>query len=343
MEGSAPSRAATATPPQHAPIDKAALLRQLKQRIVGQDSALEDIVDRLALTRMQFDLRPHRPDGVFLLAGPSGTGKTAFGRALAEHLFGDEGRLISLDMSEYAHDWALSRLIGPQPGYVGSDKPEGWLTTKVRRQPQAVIILDEIEKSHPTVWNTFLQAFDDGRLTDGQGNVADFSRTVILMTSNLGSESFQRKHPIGFLAGDSLVTELSDRTQEAVKQTMPPEFINRLDAIVVFNPLTPEMVREIAGREIQRALGRLRERGYETEVPPDVVAFIAEEGYDPAYGARHVHRSIERHLLETLVDQPPGKLRARVAGEAVEWVAGSTEGWAGAHVGCAQVRGIRDG
>jgi len=196
----------------------------------------------------------------------------------------------------------------------------------VRRQPQAVIILDEIEKSHPTVWNTFLQVFDDGRLTDGQGNEADFSRTVILMTSNLGSESFRRKQSIGFLAGDSSVSELSDRTQEAVKQTMPPEFINRLDAIVVFDPLTPKMIREIAGREIERALGRLRERGYDTEVPPEVVAFIAEEGYDPAYGARHVHRSIERQLLEALVDQPPGRLSARVVGGEVVWDPESAEG-----------------
>lgn len=323
-EGSANPQEATATA-QPAPIDKPALLEQLRQRIVGQDAALKEVVDRLALTRMQLDLRPHRPDGVFMLAGPSGTGKTAFGRALAEHLFGDEGRLISLDMSEYAHDWALSRLIGPQPGYVGSDKPEGWLTTRVRRQPQSVIILDEIEKSHPTVWNTFLQVFDDGRLTDGQGNEADFSRTVILMTSNLGSENFRQKHPIGF-AADSSVTELSDRTLEAVKRTMPPEFINRLDAILVFKPLTPEIIREITGREIERVLGRLRERGYDTEVPPEVVAYIAEEGYDPAYGARHVHRSIEQHLLETLVDQLPGRLRARVLGKDVEWAAASTGG-----------------
>ena len=185
-------------------------------------------------------------------------------------------------------------------------------------------MLDEIEKSHPTVWNTFLQVFDDGRLTDGQGNVADFSRTVILMTSNLGSENFRRKHPIGFTSGNSVDTVLSERTVDAVKQTMPPEFINRMDSVVVFNPLTREVILEIARREVERALGRLRERGYDTEIPPEVVEFVAEEGYDPAYGARHLHRSIEEHLLETLVDHQPAKLRARVRGRGVEWVLGAT-------------------
>lgn len=175
-------------------------------------------------------------------------------------------------MSEYAHDWAVSRLIGPQPGYVGSDKPEGWLTTRVRQQPDSLLLLDEVEKSHPTVWNTFLQIFDDGRLTDGQGKQADSSRTVIVMTSNLGSESFRRKRPIGFRA-DSEVEDLqSERTQDAVEEAMPPELLNRLD---------------------------------------EVIAFVAGQGYEPAYGARR--------LLETLVDHPPSKLRAALGGDGVAW------------------------
>lgn len=317
-----PVEPAPAPPSRPQPLDKASLLRQLHDRIVGQDEALESVVDRLALTRLQFDLRPNRPDGVFLFAGASGTGKSALARALAEFLFGSESRLIGLDMSEYAHDWAVSRLIGPQPGYVGSDKPDGWLTTRVRRQPESLILLDEIEKSHPTVWNTFLQVFDDGRLTDGQGQEADFSRTVIVMTSNLGSENFRRRQAIGFLAADA-ATDAGERTLEAVKQAMPPEFINRLDAVVMFNPLAPEVIREIAGREIDGALSRLRERGYDTEVPGEVVEFIAGQGYDPAYGARHLHRSIERHLLETLVDLPPARWRASMAGNDVRWEAAS--------------------
>ncbi len=300
-------------------IDKAELLRQLKARIVGQDVALETIASRLALTRMQFDLRPKRPDGVFLLAGPSGVGKSALANALADGLFGGEGHFIKLDMSEYAHDWALSRLIGPQPGYVGSDKPDGWLTTRVRRQPESLILLDEIEKSHPTVWNTFLQIFEDGRLTDGQGAVADFSRTVIIMTSNLGSENFRRKNPIGFRAAESVVEEASSRTLEAVKEAMPPELVNRLDAVIVFESLTPAVIREIASREIGTALARIRERGYDAEVPDDVIGFVAEKGYDPAYGARHLQRNIERYLLETLVSHPPSKLRATVKGDGVDW------------------------
>jgi ATP-dependent Clp protease ATP-binding subunit ClpA len=270
---------------------------------------------------MQFDLRPNRPDGVFLFAGPSGTGKSALACALADNLYGGEGHLISLDMSEYAHDWAVSRLIGPQPGYVGSDKPEGWLTTRVRKQPDSLILLDEIEKSHPTVWNTFLQVFNDGRLTDGQGREADFSRTVIVMTSNLGSENFRRKHPIGFHTEEAATADLAGLTLDAVKEIMPPEFINRLDDIIVFNPLTTAVIREIAGREIEGALARLRERGYDTEVPPDVVAFIAEEGHDPAYGARYLQRTIERHLLQTLIDHPPSKLRATLAGKEITWLA----------------------
>ena len=308
-----------ATGRRPARIDRGELLRQLKARIVGQDEALETIVSRLALTRMQFDLRPKRPDGVFLLAGPSGTGKSALAHALAECLFGGEGHFVRLDMSEYAHDWAVSRLIGPQPGYVGSDKPEGWLTTRVRQQPDSLILLDEIEKSHATVWNTFLQIFDDGRLTDGQGKEADFSRSVIVMTSNLGSESFRRKRPIGFRSDDEVADLQSERTQDAVKEAMPPELVNRLDAVIVFDALTPAAIREIASREIAVALDRLHGRGYEAEVPDDVVSFVAEQGYDPAYGARHLHRNIERHLLETLVDHPPSKLRAVLSGDSVAW------------------------
>lgn len=302
-------------------IDKAALLAELRKRIVGQDAALEAVVSRLALTRMQFDLRPKRPDGVFLLAGPSGVGKTAFAKALAESLYGADSHFIRLDMSEYAHDWSVSRLIGPQPGYVGSDKPEGWLTTRVRKQPESLILLDEIEKSHPTVWNTFLQIFDDGRLTDGQGQQADFSRAVIVMTSNLGSENFRRRNPIGFHTADSAVAEASARTLDAVKEAMPPELVNRLDAIVMFEPLSREVIREIAGREIASALLRLKERGYEVEVPKEVIDFVAAEGYDPAYGARHLQRNIERYLLETLVGHAPAKLRAALADGGVSWAA----------------------
>jgi ATP-dependent Clp protease ATP-binding subunit ClpA len=300
-------------------IDRAALVAGLKARIVGQDEALETIVARLALTRMQFDLRPRRPDGVFLLAGPSGTGKSALATALAESLFGGEGHFIRLDMSEYAHDWALSRLIGPQPGYVGSDKPEGWLTTRVRQQPESLILLDEIEKSHPTVWNTFLQIFDDGRLTDGQGKEADFSRTIVVMTSNLGSENFRRRRPIGFRDEAEVAETVTERTREAVREAMPPELVNRLDAIIVFDALTPAAILEIARREIGVALDRLRARGYEAEVAEDVVKFVSERGYDPAYGARHLHRNIEKHLLETLVDHAPSKLRAAVSGDGVAW------------------------
>jgi len=314
-DGRAPAPAAA-----RPPINKAEVLDKLAARILGQQQALETVVSRLALTRMDFDLKPGRPDGVFLFAGPSGVGKTALAVALAESLYGGEGHFIRLDMSEYAHDWSVSRLIGPQPGYVGSDKPERWLTTRVRNRPESLILLDEIEKSHPTVWNTFLQIFDDGRLTDGQGKQADFSRSVIVMTSNLGSEGFRRPRPIGFRTDAEAEEETSDRTLEAVKEAMPPELVNRLDAIIVFDPLSPAVIRDIASREIALALGRIRPRGYEVEVPPEVIDYVAKAGYDPAYGARHLQRNIERLLLETLVDHPPSKLQAMVVGEAVTWV-----------------------
>jgi ATP-dependent Clp protease ATP-binding subunit ClpA len=299
-------------------LDVDGLIERLATHVIGQDQALTVVSTRLALTRAKLDLQPTRPDGVFLFVGPTGVGKTALALAIAIEVFGDPAALIRLDMSEYAQEWALSRLIGPQPGYVGFTEPESWLTTRVHEKPDCVVLLDEIEKAHPSIWNAFLQVFDAGRLTDSRGTVADFASCVVIMTSNLGGRSFQRR-AIGF--GDQGADGRPDQeVVGAVTAAMPPELVNRLDQIAVFYPLDRAAIRMIADKEITRALAVIARRGYDVRVSPEAVDLIAASGYDPAFGARHVQRSIERHLLQTLVRQEPGSLEARVAGEVVSWV-----------------------
>lgn len=297
-----------------------ALMKTLEQRVTGQPHAIERVARRLSLTSANLDLRPGRPDGVFLFVGPTGTGKTELARAMAEAVFGDADTIITLDMSEYAQEWALSRLIGPQPGYVGYTEPEGWLTTKVRGRPYSLVLLDEFEKAHPRVWTAFLQVFDAGRLTDARGNTADFSDCIVVLTSNIGSRSFSST-PMGFVSDkQAKVTTESARVIDAVRNTMAPELVNRIDDIIVFQPLGPEVIHRIAEQQIAHAFERLRAKGYELSMTPEVLRLIAEGGYDPAFGARHVQRNIERTLLQTLVEWAPGRLRAEVRDSAVVWV-----------------------
>ena len=312
---------ALAATPDVAPLDAEALVAALGRRIRGQDAALRPVAARLALTRAGLDLRPDRPDGVFLFVGPTGVGKTELARALCERLFGDEERMIRLDMSEYSEQWALSRLIGPQPGYVGFTEPESWLTTRIRRQPYTVLLLDEIEKADPAVWNAFLQVFDAGRLSDSRGAVADFDHVVIAMTSNLGGLSFGSVS-VGFAAEQddaSSAKRDEQRVLEVVKDAMPPELINRLDELVVFQPLTREAITEIAEIELERVRQRLTERGYIVTIDAQVVHLIADTGYDPAYGARHLQRNVERLLLEPLASVAARELAAEVADGHVVW------------------------
>jgi ATP-dependent Clp protease ATP-binding subunit ClpA len=307
-------------PPQPAAGDLSTLDERLKARIRGQDQSISVVAARLALTRSQMDLRPERPDGVFLFAGPTGVGKTALARALCVELFGDEDRLIRLDMSEFMHEWAVTRLIGPAPGYVGSTQPEEWLTTRVREQSHSVILLDEIEKAHPKIWTTFLQVFDAGRLSDLQGEVS-FAHTIIILTTNLGATT-QQSTPIGFSSDADDPSAARTRAEGVIKDAIPPEMVNRLDGVVVFNPLGPRVIREIAADEIQRTTQRLAERGYVLEVDDGVIDAIADAGYEPAYGARHLQRNIERLLLQPLVTRTPGKVRARLGADgAVRWEA----------------------
>jgi ATP-dependent Clp protease ATP-binding subunit ClpA len=288
------------------------LENELSQRVRGQPHAVRSVASRLALTLAGLDLRPERPDGVFLFVGPTGVGKTELARAMSATLYGVEDRLIRLDMSEYAHDWAISRLVGPMPGYVGSTEPESWLTTRVAQMPQCVVLLDEIEKAHPTVWNIFLQVFDAGRLTDSRGATVDFRSVVIVMTSNIGASEASAA-PLGFATAGADLNLARGRTVRAVKETMAPELVNRIDELVVFDPLGLEAIEQIAERELARSCHRLAESGWSVRYDHDVVSYLVSTGYDPAYGARHVQRNIERLFLGLIAESETKRVSVRLA------------------------------
>jgi ATP-dependent Clp protease ATP-binding subunit ClpC len=243
-----------------------------------------------------------RPLGSFLFLGPTGVGKTELVKALAERLFATEKALVRIDMSEYREPHTVARLIGSPPGYVGYGDG-GQLTEPVRRRPYSVILLDEIEKAHPEVWNVLLQVLDDGRLTDGEGRTVDFTNTVIVMTSNLGAG--QAKRSLGFTASEA--QPAGDRILEAAKRAFLPEFLNRIDEIVVFDALTEEQVLRIGDLICRQIASRLREeRGVELEVEPSLVARLAREGFDSEFGARplkrHLRRTLEKELTRAILD-----------------------------------------
>ncbi|AHB14021.1 ATP-dependent Clp protease ATP-binding subunit [Dehalococcoides mccartyi] len=278
---------------------------RIHERMVDQEEAVKAVAE--AIRRSRAGLKdPRRPIGSFLFLGPTGVGKTELARSLAWFLFDDETAMVRLDMSEYQEKHTVSRLVGAPPGYVGYDEG-GQLTELVRRRPYRVILLDEIEKAHPDVYNTLLQLLDDGRLTDGQGRTVDFKNTVIIMTSNAGIETIKRESALGFAVrnDDSKTRQdsyerMKDKVMAEVKKTFRPEFINRVDEIIVFHELAEEQIRKIVDFMIKDVSKRLDERKLKLELTDAAKGWLAKVGYDPAFGARPLRRAIERYIESPL-------------------------------------------
>src|SRR6201992_2526342 len=248
---------------------------------------------------------PRRPGGSFIFAGPSGVGKTELSKTLAEFLFGDEDSLIQLDMSEYMEKHTVSRLFGSPPGYVGYEEG-GQLTEKVRRKPFSVVLFDEIEKAHPDIFNSLLQILEDGRLTDAQGRMVDFKNTVIIMTTNLGTRDISKGVSVGFARqGESTGSydRMKSKVQEELKSHFRPEFLNRVDDIIVFHQLLREEIFSIVDLMIAKVDDRLRDRDMAIELRPDAKDLLAKRGYDPVLGARPLRRTIQREIEDSLSEK----------------------------------------
>ena len=262
---------------------------RLHERVIGQDEAVEAVSGALRRSRAGLS-DPDRPIGSFLFLGPTGVGKTELARALAEFMFDSEQAMVRIDMSEYMEKHAVARLIGAPPGYVGYEEG-GQLTEAVRRRPYSVILLDEIEKAHPDVFNVLLQIMDDGRLTDGQGRTVDFKNTVLIMTSNVGSQ---------FIAAEAVEEKARQQVEEALTQTFPPEFLNRIDDVVIFHRLTKADLGKIVDIQVAQLSERVRERGIEIELTDKARELLGNLGFDPTYGARPLKRVIQKQLVDKL-------------------------------------------
>lgn len=258
----------------------------LHERVIGQDEAVKAV--SRALRRARAGLKdPKRPMGSFIFLGPTGVGKTELARALAEAMFGDENAVIRIDMSEYMEKHSTSRLVGAPPGYVGYEEG-GQLTEKVRRKPYSVVLLDEIEKAHPEVFNILLQVLEDGRLTDSKGRVVDFRNTLIILTSNVGAQAIKKNSTLGFTAVQDAGAEygnMKGKVMEELKKSFRPEFLNRIDEIIVFHSLDEKHIAEIVTLMSDELRKRLREYDVDFVLTDAAKAFLAKEGYDPAFGA----------------------------------------------------------
>jgi ATP-dependent Clp protease ATP-binding subunit ClpB len=262
----------------------------LHRRVVGQHEAVEAVSNAIRRSRSGLS-DPNRPIGSFIFLGPTGVGKTELARALAEFLFDDERAMVRLDMSEYMEKHTVSRLVGAPPGYVGYDEG-GQLTEAVRRRPYSVVLLDEIEKAHPDVFNTLLQILDDGRLTDGQGRVVDFKNTIVIMTSNLGSQ--------WILSPDESDETMEEKVMATVRDHFKPEFLNRVDEIIVFHRLSRDDLATIVAIQLRGLSARLAERGVTLELTETARDYLAAKGYDPVYGARPLKRLVQREIENEL-------------------------------------------
>jgi ATP-dependent Clp protease ATP-binding subunit ClpC len=276
---------------------------EMEKVVVGQRTAVSALCK--ALRRSRADLKdPRRPIGTFLLLGPTGVGKTLLAKTLAEQMFGDTKSLIQLDMSEYMEKFNVSRLVGSPPGYVGYEEG-GQLTEKVRRNPYSVVLFDEIEKAHPDVWNMLLQILEEGKLTDSLGRVVNFRNTVILMTSNVGSDTIKKQSTLGFspITDENSYEKMRDKILDESKRVFRPEFLNRLDDVVVFRSFTKPDLIEILGLEVTKVLERLRKKNLKLELDEKAKDFLVEKGYDPQYGARPMRRAVERFFEDPLAEE----------------------------------------
>jgi ATP-dependent Clp protease ATP-binding subunit ClpC len=276
------------------------LEQNLHQRVIGQDDAVTAIAEAVRRSRAGLG-DPNRPIGSFLFLGPTGVGKTELARALAEGLFGSEDRMIRIDMSEFQERHTVSRLVGAPPGYVGYDEA-GQLTEAVRRTPYAVLLLDEIEKAHPDVFNVLLQVLDDGRLTDGQGRTVDFKNTVVIMTSNLGSDLIGRRR-LGFDGGGDGAAETGsqdaqaqDRIMGRLREAFRPEFLNRIDEIIIFRQLDQTQLRQITSLLLEETVRRLHAQDITVDFAAEAVDWLARRGFQPEFGARPLRRTIQREV-----------------------------------------------
>jgi ATP-dependent Clp protease ATP-binding subunit ClpC len=276
---------------------------EMEKVVVGQREAVSAICK--ALRRSRADLKdPKRPIGAFALLGPTGVGKTLLAKTLAVQMFGDAKALIHLDMSEYMEKFNVSRLIGSPPGYVGYEEG-GQLTEKVRRNPYSVVLFDEIEKAHPDVWNILLQILEEGKLTDNVGRVVNFRNTIILMTSNVGSDTIKKQSTMGFspITDEGSYEKMRERILEEARKTFRPEFLNRLDDLIVFRSFTKPDLIQILGLEVEKVLERLRHKNLKLELDEKAKDFLVEKGYDPQYGARPMRRSVERFFEDPLAEE----------------------------------------